>query len=250
MTRLPTPGGDEGTWGDILNQFLLRSHNSEGGLKNNSVTTAVVLDDNITEPKLSPDVRAKLNASSSGTVSDATTTSKGIIQLGGDLSGTAAAPTVPGLTTLTNNKIDKSEKGQPGGVAQLDASGKVIPGQLQTANITKILPYSYLGDLAVNVGTFRLYNDTNSSWTVTGVRASLGGSPAGSAVVIDVNKNGTTLFTNQANRPTIAAAANTSGNITTMDITTVAAGEYLTVDIDQIGSTTAGTDLTVQVEVY
>lgn len=33
-----------------------------------------------------------------GSVSDATTTSKGIVQLAGDLAGTAAAPTVPGLT--------------------------------------------------------------------------------------------------------------------------------------------------------
>lgn len=32
-----------------------------------------------------------------GSVSDATTTSKGIVQLAGDLAGTAAAPTVPGL---------------------------------------------------------------------------------------------------------------------------------------------------------
>jgi hypothetical protein len=35
-----------------------------------------------------------------------------------------------------------------------------------------------------------------------------------------------------------------------MDVTTVAVGEYLTVDIDQTGSTTTGADLTVQVEVY
>ncbi len=34
----------------------------------------------------------------SGAAPDATTTSKGIVQLAGDLSGTAAAPTVPGLT--------------------------------------------------------------------------------------------------------------------------------------------------------
>ena len=35
----------------------------------------------------------------SATVSDATTTSKGIVQLAGDLGGTAASPTVPGLST-------------------------------------------------------------------------------------------------------------------------------------------------------
>lgn len=33
MTRLPQPGGDVGTWGDILNGFLLTEHNADGSLK-------------------------------------------------------------------------------------------------------------------------------------------------------------------------------------------------------------------------
>ena len=33
MARLPTPGGDDGTWGDVLNDFLGVAHNSDGSLK-------------------------------------------------------------------------------------------------------------------------------------------------------------------------------------------------------------------------
>lgn len=33
MARLPTLGGDNGTWGQILNEFLLREHNDDGTLK-------------------------------------------------------------------------------------------------------------------------------------------------------------------------------------------------------------------------
>jgi len=33
MSRLPTPGGDDGNWGTILNDFLLSAHNSDGTLK-------------------------------------------------------------------------------------------------------------------------------------------------------------------------------------------------------------------------
>lgn len=33
MSRLPTPGGDSGDWGDILNDFLSVAHNSDGTLK-------------------------------------------------------------------------------------------------------------------------------------------------------------------------------------------------------------------------
>ncbi len=33
MTRLPTPGSDNGTWGDILNDFLRVEHSADGSLK-------------------------------------------------------------------------------------------------------------------------------------------------------------------------------------------------------------------------
>jgi hypothetical protein len=36
--RLPTPGGDQGTWGDILNDFLGVEHNSDGTQKTLDVT--------------------------------------------------------------------------------------------------------------------------------------------------------------------------------------------------------------------
>jgi hypothetical protein len=38
MSRLPTPGGDDGTWGDILNTFLDVSHNADGTLTPASVS--------------------------------------------------------------------------------------------------------------------------------------------------------------------------------------------------------------------
>ncbi|HSX06802.1 MAG TPA: hypothetical protein VLG92_03715 [Candidatus Saccharimonadia bacterium] len=40
MSRLPTPGGDNGNWGDILNDFLLVSQNGDGSLKTSAVTAA------------------------------------------------------------------------------------------------------------------------------------------------------------------------------------------------------------------
>jgi hypothetical protein len=38
MIRLPIPGGDNDTWGDILNDFLSVEHNSDGTQKTLSVT--------------------------------------------------------------------------------------------------------------------------------------------------------------------------------------------------------------------
>ena len=39
--RLPTPGGDEDNWGNILNEFLRISHNEDGTIKNIQVVTNV-----------------------------------------------------------------------------------------------------------------------------------------------------------------------------------------------------------------
>lgn len=71
--------------------------------------------------------------------------------------------------------------------------------------------------------------------------------PTGAAILIDVNINGSTIWSTQANRATIAAAA-TTGNTTTFNTTALAAGDYLDLDIDQVGSTVAGVDLTVVLE--
>jgi hypothetical protein len=40
MARLPTPGADDGTWGDILNDFLSQSLNSDGTVKDTGVVGA------------------------------------------------------------------------------------------------------------------------------------------------------------------------------------------------------------------
>ena len=52
MARLPQPGGDEGQWGNILNDFLSTVHNADGTFKN----------DSIPEAALAGTVRTKLNS--------------------------------------------------------------------------------------------------------------------------------------------------------------------------------------------
>src|SRR5882672_4462546 len=40
MSRLPVPGSDDGNWGDLLNDFLHASHNSDGTLKTSAVNAS------------------------------------------------------------------------------------------------------------------------------------------------------------------------------------------------------------------
>lgn len=88
--------------------------------------------------------------------------------------------------------------------------------------------------------------------TITGVRATVavGKAPTGASVIFDVNKNGTTIFTTQGNRPTIAISATVSAALAVPNVVSLAAGDVLTVDVDQIGSTLAGSLATLTIGMY
>jgi hypothetical protein len=137
---------------------------------------------------------------------------------------------------------DQGIQGVPGDDGEQGIQG--IPGPVGPA----LPPFSVTGAVTTRVGSHRLYNDTGATWTITAVRASVGTAPTGATLIVDVNKNGTTIFTTQANRPTIAVSTNTIKR-TNMNVTTVADGEYLTVDVDQVGSTVAGSNLIVQITI-
>ncbi|MGZ6004801.1 MAG: hypothetical protein ACXWLH_01480, partial [Candidatus Saccharimonadales bacterium] len=116
MSRLPNPGSDDGTWGDILNDFLKVAHNTDGTLKSSVIAgkaddTAVVHktgDETVGGTKTfsaSPVVptptdptHAATKAYADGIVAggapDADASTKGILKLTNDLGGTAALPTV------------------------------------------------------------------------------------------------------------------------------------------------------------
>jgi hypothetical protein len=107
-----------------------------------------------------------------------------------------------------------------------------------------VTTFDQSGVLSVTTGTGRLTFQT--AVTILGVVAAVNTAPTGAAILVDVNKNGSTIFTTQANRPSIAAAGFASATATPA-VTAFAAGDYMTVDIDQVGSTVAGADLTVTI---
>lgn len=82
--------------------------------------------------------------------------------------------------------------------------------------------------------------------TITNVTATVNTQPTGASVIIDVNKGGATIFSTQANRPTIAASSNDDLS-SVPDTTSFNQNDVFTIDVDQIGSTIAGADLVVQI---
>lgn len=101
------------------------------------------------------------------------------------------------------------------------------------------------GVLSTGSGNARFY--IPGPITLSNIRASVSSAPIGSDIIIDVNKNGTTVFTNQNSRPKIFVGTTTCPTATPA-VTSLIAGDYLSVDIDQVGSIFAGSYLTVQIE--
>lgn len=109
--------------------------------------------------------------------------------------------------------------------------------------LDNIATFSRSGALTViaGVGRFRFPFVA----TLLGATAAVNTAPTGASLILDVNKNGTTVYSTQGNRPTIIASAFATAAETTPDVTAIAIGDYLTVDVDQVGSTIAGSDVTV-----
>ena len=128
----------------------------------------------------------------------------------------------------------------PAGTVWFDPDDNTVP----VSEIIEVYPFFQTGPLTVTAGAARVYLEEN--YAVESIRASVGTAPVGASVIADVNLNGTTVFTTQANRPTIVAGAFTDlAEAADGWPTGTTVGMYLTVDIDQIGSTTAGSDLNV-----
>lgn len=124
--------------------------------------------------------------------------------------------------------------------------GTVLGPFSAAVTLERFYTFAIAGELTVDSNPFRIYNLTGASLTISEVHLAVNTAPTGAAVIVDVHENGVTIFTNQANRPQIAIAAFT-GNSVAVDAATWENDNYLTVDVDQIGSTLPGEDLTVTV---
>ena len=97
--------------------------------------------------------------------------------------------------------------------------------------------YNYSGTLATNTGSKRLYMHRDGVLGTFDMHVAT--APVGAAINITVNKNGSSIGTGTI------TSGNTDNNLQTLSTTTFNSGDYLTVDITQIGTTTAGEDLYV-----
>lgn len=112
--------------------------------------------------------------------------------------------------------------------------------------VTGISPILVRAPIATGTGGPSWTNDTGRPLTITAVRIRVLGGVAtgGSSTIVDVNVADVTIFTNQANRPTLTVGA-TTVLATTIDAPTLNPGQTISIDVDQISTWPASTELAV-----
>jgi hypothetical protein len=127
MSRLPTPGGDQDNWGNVLNDFLSQAHNTDGTLKAGSVGASQVQDASIPKTKLDASTQTAVDA----VASKYTKPAGGIPKTDLD-SSTQSTLDGAAVAILTTTAVKTSNYSAAG--------GDFIPVDTSSGNITITLP--------------------------------------------------------------------------------------------------------------
>jgi hypothetical protein len=185
MTRLPIPGSDKGTWGDILNDFLSQSHATDGSLASNVVGASQLQDSSVTVTKLVD-----------GTITTAKIASGGI-----------APNTITGTAVITaDTRLSDQRTPTDGSVTDT----KVASGGLTNTAIASsaAISKSKLAPLAIVDADVSAISESK----VTNLTTNL----AAKANTTDLSPVATTgSYTDLANKPTIPAPTTDASQLTT-----------------------------------
>jgi len=129
-------------------------------------------------------------------------------------------------------------------ISTLDKSNKYAPpipaGSLPTRAV-EVYTFTFTGPLRVYTGTGRLYLE--GPYSVSNIRYTIG-ELADRDITVDLRKNGTSIY---STKPRITAGQYTTIANDGLTSHVFAAGDYLTLDILQVGTSQIGRDLTATI---
>ena len=103
---------------------------------------------------------------------------------------------------------------------------------------------------ALTVGTGKVTFRCPFAFYVTGVSASVTTAPVGSTIICDINEAGSTILSTKLSIDASEKTSPSAASAAVISDANIAADAEITVDIDQIGSSTAGAGLKVKLDGY
>ena len=124
------------------------------------------------------------------------------------------------------------------------ADGQITLAKIANAAKTEAIAIACSDETTdLTTGTAKVTFHMPYAFTLTGVKAGVTTAPVGSTIIVDINEAGSTILSTKL---TIDASEKTSATAATAAVisdTALASDALITIDIDQVGSSTAGTGL-------
>lgn len=181
MARLPLPGGDDGTWGDVLNQFLLVAHNTDGTLTDTVSRTTTQTISGIKNFSISPSVPTPTLTTD--------VANKAYVDATAGLGATGP----PGATGATG---PLGPTGATGAAGTPGATGATGPGDMTTTTNQTVTGIKTFG-IAGNVGKLQVAGLTSGSTVIAATSVAAGTVTLPSATDTLVARNTTDTMTNK-----------------------------------------------------
>jgi len=139
MTRLPIPGSDDGSWGDILNAYLSVSHASDGTLNSGVVG------------------HAQLDSSTQTTIDSVASK---YTKPGGGIPSTDLTSVVQTSLGKADSSLQSSQLGAASGIATLDNGSRLtvgqLPGSVENASSAAIYVAAATGTAATDTANIQV----------------------------------------------------------------------------------------------
>lgn len=160
------------------------------------------------------------------------------------LAGTVFSSDINGLTDLTNTTFGTDNFGAGDHIAVADASDSNNPKRVKFP--VELGMACSDETTALTTGTAKVTFRMPHAMTLTEVRASVTTAPVGSTIIVDINDGGTTIMdTTKLSIDASEKTSTTAAAAAVLSDTALADDAEITVDIDQIGSSTAGAGLKI-----
>jgi hypothetical protein len=85
--------------------------------------------------------------------------------------------------------------------------------------------------------------------TLSAVMATVSTAPTGSTIIVDINKNGSTMLGTKLSIDASETSSVTAASAATITTSSLAIDDLVTIDIDQVGSTVSGRGLKIYLKI-